>query len=161
MPVISGADDRYTRIGLHALSAAIPHALLLLHALLDILPYPKGDKGMWYEIRTGSTECVEEHRVGASRSGSKRSSKEEKNGPSNGLAAGKGKGKELATDKADPKAQEAEAGVMDVEQVDEDIEFGDIGGIEEDEPERIAKLKVRLHASEPQLASADGRHRSR
>jgi hypothetical protein len=74
------ADGRYTRIRLHALAAAIPHALLLLHALLDILPYPQG---------------------------------------------GKGKGKEIDM-------------VMDAEEID----FGDIGGIEEEEPERISKLKV-------------------
>jgi hypothetical protein len=98
------ADRRYTRIRLHALAAAIPHALLLLHALLDILPYPQGDKGMWYEIRTGSTECIEEVKS---------------------QAGGKGKGKEIDV-------------VMDAEE----IEFGDIGGIEEDEPERISKLKV-------------------
>jgi hypothetical protein len=90
------------------LAAAIPHALLLLHALLDILPYPQGDKGMWYEIRTGSTECIEEvtPKVGGK---------------------GKGKGK----DKAEVVMEDAE-----------EIEFGDIGGIEEDEPERISKLKV-------------------
>ncbi|KAL7422387.1 hypothetical protein Q5752_003033 [Cryptotrichosporon argae] len=56
-------DEGYTHITLHALSAAIPHALLLLHTLLDILPYPVGERGMWYEIRTGSVECVDE--VGA------------------------------------------------------------------------------------------------
>ena len=100
------ADSRYARIRLHALAAAIPHALLLLHALLDILPYPQGDKGMWYEIRTGSTECVEEV-----------------------SSTGTGKGKEKGN------ADEAMEGA-------EDVDFGDIGGIEEDEPERIAKLKV-------------------
>ena len=42
------------------MTAAIPHALLLLHAVMDVLPYPKGPKGMWYEIHTGSTECVDE-----------------------------------------------------------------------------------------------------
>jgi len=99
------ADRRYTRIRLHALAAAIPHALLLLHALLDILPYPQGDKGMWYEIRTGSTECIEEVTK----------------------AGGKGKGKEID-----------EVVMGDAEE----MEFGDIGGIEEDEPERISKLKV-------------------
>ena len=98
------ADGRYTRIRLHALAAAIPHALLLLHALLDILPYPQGDKGMWYEIRTGSTECIEEVKP---------------------QTEGKGKGKEVDE-------------VMDTEE----SEFGDVGGIEEEEPERISKLKV-------------------
>ena len=56
--------DRYTTLRLHAMSAAIPQALLLLHALMDILPYPKGEKGMWYEIRTGSVECVDEVSAG-------------------------------------------------------------------------------------------------
>lgn len=42
------------------MGAAIPHALLLVHALIDILPYPKGPKGMWYEMRTGTTECTDE-----------------------------------------------------------------------------------------------------
>ena len=51
---------RYTMLRLHAMGAAIPQALLLLHALLDILPYPKGEKGMWYEIHTGSVECIDE-----------------------------------------------------------------------------------------------------
>lgn len=45
---------------LHALGAAIPHALLLLHALLDVLPFPSGPGGMWYEIVTDSVECVDE-----------------------------------------------------------------------------------------------------
>jgi hypothetical protein len=63
---------------------------------------------MWYEIRTGSTECIEEvtPKVGGK---------------------GKGKGK----DKAEVVMEDAE-----------EIEFGDIGGIEEEEPERISKLKV-------------------
>ena len=107
------ADGRYTRIRLHALAAAIPHALLLLHALLDILPYPQGDKGMWYEIRTGSTECIEEVTP---------------------KAAGKGKGKEIN--------EVVKGGV-------EEMEFGDIGGIEEEEPERISKLKVSSTSNTP------------
>nr|XP_031863923.1 uncharacterized protein CI109_000567 [Kwoniella shandongensis]KAA5530995.1 hypothetical protein CI109_000567 [Kwoniella shandongensis] len=53
-------DEGYTALRLHALGAAIPQALLLLHALLDLLPYPVGEKGMWYEIKTGSAECVDE-----------------------------------------------------------------------------------------------------
>lgn len=32
----------------------------MLHALLDILPYPVGPNGMWYEIKTGSVRCVDE-----------------------------------------------------------------------------------------------------
>lgn len=42
------------------MSAAIPHALLLLYALMDLLPYPAGPRGMWYEIHTGSTETIDE-----------------------------------------------------------------------------------------------------
>lgn len=45
---------------LYALSAAIPHALLLLHALMDVLPFPAGPGGMWYEIATDTVECIDE-----------------------------------------------------------------------------------------------------
>lgn len=65
---------------------------------------------MWYEIRTGSTECIEEV-------------------TSKGKGRGKGKEKEKETN----EVVMGEAEVLD---------FGDIGGIEEDEPERISKLKV-------------------
>jgi hypothetical protein len=60
---------------------------------------------MWYEIRTGSTECIEEVKA---------------------QAGGKGKGKEI------------DEVIMDAEEMG----FGDIGAIEEEEPERISKLKV-------------------
>ncbi|WVR09396.1 hypothetical protein IAU60_006463 [Kwoniella sp. DSM 27419] len=53
-------DEGYTSLRFHAIGAAIPQALLLLHALLDLLPYPVGEKGMWHELRTGSVECVDE-----------------------------------------------------------------------------------------------------
>lgn len=33
---------------------------MLLHALLDILPYPRSPRGLWYEIRTDSVECTDE-----------------------------------------------------------------------------------------------------
>ena len=52
------AESRYTHVTLHALSAAIPQAFLLLHAILDVLPFPKS--AMRYEIYTGSVECVDE-----------------------------------------------------------------------------------------------------
>lgn len=52
--------NRYTHLVLHALGAAIPHAFLLLHALLDCLPYPRSPRGLWYEIKTGSVECIDE-----------------------------------------------------------------------------------------------------
>jgi hypothetical protein len=61
---------------------------------------------MWYEIRTGSTECIEEVKP---------------------QVGGKGKGKEI------------DEVIMGDE---EEIDFGDIGGIEEEEPERISKSKV-------------------
>ncbi len=68
---------RFTMLRLHAISAAIPQALLLLHALMDILPYPKGEKGMWYEIRTGSLECVDEVSQPAKGKGGKKTVDEE------------------------------------------------------------------------------------
>ncbi len=49
---------RLNHITLHALCASIPHSLLLLHALLDILPYPK--QYVNYEIRTSTVECTDE-----------------------------------------------------------------------------------------------------
>lgn len=56
-----GADGtRYTQLTLYALGAAIPQAFLLLHAVLDILPYPVGPKGMWYELTTTTVECTDE-----------------------------------------------------------------------------------------------------
>ncbi|GMK59507.1 hypothetical protein CspeluHIS016_0801130 [Cutaneotrichosporon spelunceum] len=53
-------DEGYTHITLYALGAAIPHALLVLHALLDVLPYPTGPTGVWYEMETGSVVCTDE-----------------------------------------------------------------------------------------------------
>ncbi|KAK4686877.1 hypothetical protein P7C73_g3249, partial [Tremellales sp. Uapishka_1] len=52
--------EGYTHLTLHAMGAAIPQALILLHALLDLLPFPVGASGMWYDIKTGSVECVDE-----------------------------------------------------------------------------------------------------
>lgn len=81
---------------LYALSAAIPHALLLLHALLDVLPFPSGPGGIWYEINTDTVECVD---------------------------------------------------MVDV--FPEDDEFGGLGAIEEDEPERRVRnkssIRIELH----------------
>ena len=68
---------------------------------------------MWYEIRTGSTECIEEVKP---------------------QVGGKGKGKEI---------DEIVMGRV------EEMEFGDIGGIEEEEPERISKLKVSSTSNTP------------
>ncbi|BEJ10756.1 hypothetical protein CspHIS471_0101780 [Cutaneotrichosporon sp. HIS471] len=53
-------DEGHSHITLYALGAAIPHALLLLHALLDVLPYPAGPNGVWYEMETGSVVCTDE-----------------------------------------------------------------------------------------------------
>ncbi|BEI79685.1 hypothetical protein CcaverHIS002_0102140 [Cutaneotrichosporon cavernicola] len=53
-------DEGLSHITLYALGAAIPHALLLLHALLDVLPYPAGPNGVWYEMETGSVVCTDE-----------------------------------------------------------------------------------------------------
>lgn len=56
-------DEGATELKLYALGAAISHAFVLLHALMDILPYPiagPGRAGMWFEIRTGTTECKDE-----------------------------------------------------------------------------------------------------
>lgn len=53
-------DEGATELRLYALGAAISHAFVLLHALMDILPYPiagPGRAGMWFEIKTGTTEC--------------------------------------------------------------------------------------------------------
>jgi len=46
------------------MTASIPHAMVLLHSLIDLLPYPKGPKGMWYELHTGTTECVDDVETG-------------------------------------------------------------------------------------------------
>lgn len=94
------------------MAAAIPHAILLLHALLDILPYPKGANGMWYEIRTGSVECIDEMK------------------PSR-----KGKEKEKQTD-SEGDVQ------MAVVTPGEELDLAGIGSVEEDEPQTQARLKV-------------------
>ncbi|ORY29664.1 hypothetical protein BCR39DRAFT_531515 [Naematelia encephala] len=85
-------DEGYSKLTFHAMGAAIPQALLLLHAVLDILPYPLGKRGMWYEIRTASVECVDEVSHG-----------------------------------------DDEAG--------EGVEFGDLGAVEEDVPDRVVRMK--------------------
>lgn len=99
-------------IRLHAISAAIPQALLLLHALMDILPYPKGEKGMWYELRTGSVECVDEISKLPSR--------------------------------GDTELRDRSGRSMDVDMMGG---LENIGRMEEDEPERHSRIKVRLGLS--------------
>lgn len=51
-------DDRHSQLTMHAMGAAIPHAMQLLFALLDILPFPR--QHMYHEIRTTSVQCVDE-----------------------------------------------------------------------------------------------------
>ena len=122
--------NRSTQLRFQAMGAAIPQALLLLHAMMDILPYPKGDKGMWYEIRTGSVECVDEvKKTGKVGKGEK--SKD---------AAGKGQAVGEVIDLGGIGGMEAE-------------EHAGLGGMEEDEPERVARIKVRRPYSAVQLSS--------
>lgn len=99
------------------MAAAIPHAILLLHALLDILPYPQGSNGMWYEIRTGSVQCIDEVR------------------PSR-----KGKEKAEQGDKTDTEGNVQMAPVSTDHDLDLDLEG--IGAVEEDEPHIESRLKV-------------------
>lgn len=71
--------NRLNQITLHALCVAIPHAVMLLYALIDILPFPR--QYIHHEIQTSSVECHDEMSFVA------------------GLGAdgaGKGKGKALA-----------------------------------------------------------------
>lgn len=49
---------RLNQITLHALCVAIPHAVMLLYALVDILPFPK--QFIHHEIQTSSVECHDE-----------------------------------------------------------------------------------------------------
>ncbi|KAJ9104659.1 hypothetical protein QFC21_002157 [Naganishia friedmannii] len=51
-------DEGMNEITLHALCVAIPHAVMLLYALVDILPYPR--QFVHHEIRTESVDCVDE-----------------------------------------------------------------------------------------------------
>ncbi|KAG7563150.1 hypothetical protein FFLO_01458 [Filobasidium floriforme] len=51
-------EEGHAQITLHALSAAIPHALLVLHSLLDILPFPK--KHVSHELKSSSVKCFDE-----------------------------------------------------------------------------------------------------
>jgi hypothetical protein len=98
---------------------------------------------MWYEIRTGSTECVEEVKAGSSKIASKQSVK------------GKGKGKQDRDGDGDAVMEDS---VIRPDKDSEDIDFGDIGGIEEQEPERIAKLKVHLPLLQVSVAKLNERH---
>lgn len=60
MSTVSWLICRYTHIILHAIGAAIPQSLVILHALLEVLPYPRHPRGVWYELFTGSVACTDE-----------------------------------------------------------------------------------------------------
>jgi hypothetical protein len=51
----------FGEVRLHALSAAIPHAILVLHSLVEILPFPKGCVG--WELKSGSVKCFDEKKL--------------------------------------------------------------------------------------------------
>ena len=97
--------------------AAIPHALVLLHALVDLLPYPKGPKGMWYEIHTGSVDCVDEVAKGTSET------------PTMSHAA-----------HGNPTVDLDDTGI-------DDHLFQGIGAMEEEAPDRKVRVKVRCPLS--------------
>lgn len=132
---IQDANGRYTCLTLHALAAAIPHALLLLHALMDVLPYPVGPRGMWYEIKTGTVDCVDEVKG----SGEGLSQKAQRKGGKNGAP---GPTSELGEASEGVEGMDVDATAGDEAGGGED--FGDIGGMEEDEPQREIRLKVSL-----------------
>lgn len=82
----------HAQITLHALSAAIPHALLVLHSLLDILPFPK--KHVSHELKSSSVKCFDELK---STGGRKR-----KSGGDEGETAGDGDGAGTGGDEWEP-----------------------------------------------------------
>lgn len=49
---------RHSQVTIHAMGAAIPHAMQLLFALMEILPFPR--QHIYHEIRTTSVQCVDE-----------------------------------------------------------------------------------------------------
>lgn len=75
--------DRLNQITLHALCVAIPHAVMLLYALTDILPFPR--QFIHHEIQTSSVECHDEMSLVAAELGK-----------GHHVGADKGKGKALA-----------------------------------------------------------------
>jgi hypothetical protein len=114
---------RFTHLSLHAMGAAIPQALLLLHALMDLLPYPKGPRGLWYEIKTSSVHCVDEVGVpnGAER-------------PSKGV---RGKKTKRQSDNDIDMTSQQDAAMVN--------EFAGMFGVEAAEPELQQRQKVCLH----------------
>lgn len=118
--------NRYTHLTLYALAAAIPHALLLLHSLLDILPYPVGRKGMWYEIRTGSVECVDEIDGNVD------------------VVPGSGKRRAGGGDATRKTGEEGEDGKKVIDARDQ-IEFEGLGMVEAAEP--VLKSRIKVSAS--------------
>ncbi|EJT50476.1 hypothetical protein A1Q1_00217 [Trichosporon asahii var. asahii CBS 2479] len=114
-------DEGATELKLYALGAAISHTFVLLHALMDILPYPiagPGRAGMWFEIRTGTTECKDE--IPGKRSGL------------NGVEA---------MDAEGGKEEEDEGGKPGEE------DWGDLGFFVEDKAEIQTRNKIVLHIS--------------
>ncbi|OCF32650.1 hypothetical protein I316_05571 [Kwoniella heveanensis BCC8398] len=119
-------DEGYTSLRLHAIGAAIPQAMLLLYALLDLLPYPVGNKGMWYEIRTGSVECIDE--VGATPSLISSSS----SGPAGVSKEGDGNGDEQKEGKAREEDEDGDADLAWLQ---------GLAAVQEDTPGRRIRIK--------------------
>lgn len=119
-------DEGATELRLYALGAAISHAFVLLHALMDILPYPvagDGRAGMWFEIKTGTTECRDMVQGKLSGLGGQEEVQTEK---------------EVTTKKGEREGEGEEAG--EVEPGEED--WGDLGLFIEEEPEIQTRNKV-------------------
>lgn len=119
-------DEGATELRLYALGAAISHAFVLLHALMDILPYPvarPGKAGMWFEVRTGTTEC-----------------RDMVQGRLSGLAA------ETAPDadgtEADGGREKEGPRMADAEDEPGEEDWGDLGLFVEDAPEIQTRNKV-------------------
>jgi hypothetical protein len=120
---------------------------MLLHALLDVLPYPRGPRGMWYEIRTGSVECTDE--VPTASTGASGVSVPQ---PDTRMVAEKGRAQGRRDRKSKPKQgppapPAVSEGAMDVEHGDVDDDgmshlLAGIGAIEESEPLRQHRIKV-------------------
>jgi hypothetical protein len=123
---------------------------MLLHALLDVLPYPRGPRGMWYEIRTGSVECTDE--VPTASTGASGVSVPQ---PDTRMVAEKGRAQGRRDRKSKPKQgppapPAVSEGAMDVDGVEHgDVDddgmshlLAGIGAIEESEPLRQHRIKV-------------------
>lgn len=58
-------EQGFPEITLHAMSSAIPHALSVLHALIDILPFPKNF--VHHDITSHKVTCVDEKKFRTSK----------------------------------------------------------------------------------------------